>query len=328
MRTYKFHGKEETITEVVRLYESKKTTLEIATIIGKSRTLVCYYLKNAGIQTRKGGTRILSLQEDFFESIDSHEKAYWLGFLLADGHIPTAKRTIRLELKAFDREHISQFLKSVGSDSRIREAERRLKGVTNTSSWTILCSRRMAQSLISAGWNEFKKQGDCRIVQSVPDEFKPSLLRGLFDGDGCFMEERATFVDAHLSVVYWFQEQLVRLAGIRRAPVEPNPRGTSHIVKWSGGERLCRIRDFLYSTPGPFLQRKKDVACQYSVKVPSLEKTTEQSLISDGMKWCPKCEIRKNREQFSRSSRAPDKLYHVCKMCWNSKRDLMTPSRV
>ena len=315
MRTYNFSKQQDLVNLAVQEHANGSTTEEIAKKIGKSRITVFLYLKHAGISVKRGPKRSLSLQEDFFELINLHEKAYWLGFLLADGHIPK-NAMVRIELQVSDKHHLETLLKDVGSNSTVKFSQNTSKGTIHESARITLCSSKMKSDLILSGWEEFKKQGDCRIVQSVPDQFKPSLMRGLFDGDGCFMDERATFVDAHLPVVFWFQEQLIHFTQIRRAPIEPNPRGTSYVVKWSGGERLCTIRNFLYSTPGPFLQRKKDMANQYHVKVPTLEKTAKQKLIFDDMKWCPKCDTRKSRESFSRSSRAPDKSYHVCKTCW------------
>jgi hypothetical protein len=318
----KYHIRQDLIQESVRLYTEEKLTQEvISDQLCVSRPTICLWLKRAGvISIRNGPNRKFTLNESFFESISTHSQAYWLGFLLADGHIVSSNSTLRLELQSQDRHHIVAFLHGIGSNTHVRHSVRYLKGSENHSDWTILCSSKLINSLVDQGWNEFKKQGDCRIVREIPDMFKPSLMRGLFDGDGSFMRERATFVDMHLSIVYWFQEELVRLVSIRRAPISPNPRETSHVVKWSGGERLCQIRDFLYSTPGPFLQRKRDVADNYNVKVVTLEQTAKQSEVLDGMKWCPKCETRKIKDLFSKQSRTKDGLYHMCKTCWNDKR--------
>lgn len=317
-RTYEFKGMEKIIAGVVQQYISGMTPEEIAGKLGKSRTLIGLYLKSAGVKTRKGGKRQYSLNEEYFEKIDDHGKAYWLGFLLADGNVHPEKRSVRIGLQASDSHHLERFLEFVESNSHVRYVTRRTKGVEHEVAGVTLCSAKMARDLIDAGWSDFKKKGDVRIVQAVPDEFKPSLMRGLFDGDGSFMKERATFIDAHLSVVFWFQEQLVRLGNIRRGLITPNPGETSYVVKWSGGERLCAIREFLYSTPGPFLQRKKDRASIFQIKVRTLEETAKQASIQDGKKWCPKCESRKAYELFSKNSRTLDGLYSVCKDCWNA----------
>ena len=48
--------------------------------------------------------------ENFFEKIDSPRKAYWLGFLYADGCIASGKRSdIELSLQLSDKEHLQKF---------------------------------------------------------------------------------------------------------------------------------------------------------------------------------------------------------------------------
>ncbi len=252
--------------EAVRLYREEHLTQEaISERLDVSRPSVSMWLKAAGVpKERNGPDRTIQVDETFFREISSHESAYWLGFLLADGHIPiqrTGGKTLRLELQSRDREHIESFLRDLRCDAVIRHTVRQLKGSENHSDWTIICSGKLVDSLLAKGWQEFKKQGDLRIVEDVPTHLKPSLMRGLFDGDGCFMAERATFVDAHLSVVHWFQEELVKASReIKRSPVTPNPRGTSYVVKWSGRARLQAVVNHLYSTPGPHLRRKRETA--------------------------------------------------------------------
>ena len=47
--------------------------------------------------------------DTIFESIDTEEKAYWLGFLYADGSISSTNNTIELSLKSSDINHLIKF---------------------------------------------------------------------------------------------------------------------------------------------------------------------------------------------------------------------------
>src|SRR5271166_7037406 len=58
------------------------------------------------------------LNHSIFETIDSEEKAYWLGFLLADGSIQVRKnvqKIVKLALAIEDKEHLEKFKKFVNS---------------------------------------------------------------------------------------------------------------------------------------------------------------------------------------------------------------------
>ena len=52
---------------------------------------------------------------DFFEVIDTPEKAYWLGFLYADGSVSSKRNDVEISLKGFDIEHLYKFKKFVKS---------------------------------------------------------------------------------------------------------------------------------------------------------------------------------------------------------------------
>ena len=71
---------------------------------------------------RKAGVEVLSLQQlkqleyprnsNFFELIDTPTKAYWLGFLYADGYI-AKDNTIRINLKKDDEQHLKKFMQAI-----------------------------------------------------------------------------------------------------------------------------------------------------------------------------------------------------------------------
>ena len=56
-----------------------------------------------------------------FENIDTPEKAYWLGFIAADGcvYVREKNATIRIAIKSSDKEHLEKFKKFMESDVKI-----------------------------------------------------------------------------------------------------------------------------------------------------------------------------------------------------------------
>ena len=50
---------------------------------------------------------------NYFTNIDSSEKAYWLGFMYADGTVSSKTNTIALGLK--DEEHVEKFKQAIGA---------------------------------------------------------------------------------------------------------------------------------------------------------------------------------------------------------------------
>jgi hypothetical protein len=81
--------------------------------------------------------RKYSLNEDFFETIDSEAKAYWLDFLAADGHI--SDKAIILKLHNRDKTHVEKFRDALNSNAPITEA----KDVP--ASYINLCSKKLVE---------------------------------------------------------------------------------------------------------------------------------------------------------------------------------------
>lgn len=258
-RTYKFSKQQDLIKEVVKLYESGVSAPKIAKLINKSRPSVCLYLKQAGIQTRRRRTREILLNEQFFDKIDTHTKAYWLGFLLADGCVANKRRSVIIQLAVRDKQHLETLLTDMQCSAVIRtswKSDGRSKEKKHEAVSVTMCSVHMCTILHSMGWREFKTTGKTDILKSVKNEFRPSLMRGLFDGDGSSMQNRMTFTDAHLEPVIWFQESLVEAINMKRYPIAVVRDGVAFTLRLSGKQRLEKIRRYLYGAPGPRLLRK------------------------------------------------------------------------
>ena len=49
-----------------------------------------------------------------FETIDTEEKAYWLGFMYADGYIGASRYSVGINLSLKDIDHLKKFCKYMG----------------------------------------------------------------------------------------------------------------------------------------------------------------------------------------------------------------------
>lgn len=130
--------------------------------------------------------RKYTVNNAYFDQIDTPEKAYWLGFLWADGNISrtTARASgpnrLRLAQKWDELNHIKRFRAAISSTNPITPVYHADNGCT-VAQLDINC-RPLCQSLETYGFDIKSK----RI--HIPD-IKPELIhhfiRGYFDGDGC-----------------------------------------------------------------------------------------------------------------------------------------------
>lgn len=54
-----------------------------------------------------------------FENIDTEEKAYWLGFLYADGCVGSKESKVELSLAEKDLRHMEKFRSFIGIENKI-----------------------------------------------------------------------------------------------------------------------------------------------------------------------------------------------------------------
>ena len=121
--------------------------------------------------------KLYDLKEDYFDIINTNNKAYWLGLLLSDGTIykNNSSYTLGLTLLNEDSYLLSLLLNEINSDSKINI-------INNKYSNIKICNKRICESLISHGVVENKSM----IVKlpNVDETLLPHLIRGIFDGDG------------------------------------------------------------------------------------------------------------------------------------------------
>ena len=98
-----------------------KSQKEIGEIFNISQSQVGNILKKAGIKLPKSRLNMskLALDIDYFKTIDTPEKAYWLGFICADGCI--YKDGGKLTIMVKDREICEKFKAAIKSDHKISD---------------------------------------------------------------------------------------------------------------------------------------------------------------------------------------------------------------
>lgn len=129
-----------------------------------------------------------SVDVSFFSNIDTEEKAYWLGFIMADGAVVSTGRSIRFDiiLKQDDAEHLNKLNNALNSTYPVvlSSVIDKRTGSVNPKAELKINSVKFCRELIDAGV-QMKKTGHELIPGRVLKELYPAFIRGFFDGDGC-----------------------------------------------------------------------------------------------------------------------------------------------
>lgn len=102
------------IDEYIQMYDNKPSITKLSKKYNISAKTISDRLKSLGIKVINHQNKT-KFNESIFDSIDSEEKAYWLGFIFADGYISgynsNGKNDFHFEisLKGSDKEHLDKF---------------------------------------------------------------------------------------------------------------------------------------------------------------------------------------------------------------------------
>jgi len=167
----------------------KLNSRQIAKLAGVHYNIIQAWMKKHGIEFDKEVTNLSKRKytddTHYFDEIDTEEKAYWLGFLMADGSIN--RTTLSIALSGKDKSHLEKFLNGLDSDRKVYDYEQSFdkNGKTHKMSRIDIASFHLLGKLRSYGFEEKKSMKEV-IPNEITKELLRHFIRGYFDGDGCF----------------------------------------------------------------------------------------------------------------------------------------------
>jgi intein-encoded DNA endonuclease-like protein len=165
------------------LYALKNSTITIGSLYNVDPEVVRYWLKANGVDTSK---KKKQFDETAFEKIDNPDKAYWLGFIYADGYIATKDPILGISLHRRDEEHLNLFGQFLNSKYEVKRYSGKTSYGDVEYSRICLRSKKTKEDLIKLGVFEKKSLILKFPTESqVPEKFIWHFVRGYFDGDGC-----------------------------------------------------------------------------------------------------------------------------------------------
>lgn len=202
----------EITNEIVELANQGLSATEIAKILGIWRQTVYYKLKkiNRSIPNYHNS---LKFDNTVFDNIDTEEKAYWLGFLMADGYVSKNSNTVELSLKGDDNNHLSKYNDFIKNTQSIKFGKIVNKGKEYSRCRCAVTDNHFHNRLIELGCTPQKS-----LTLKFPDKnifAEESLIRhfirGYVDGDGCLSYTKTGRLTIEIIGTKEFLEEIVSL---------------------------------------------------------------------------------------------------------------------
>lgn len=236
---------------ILKLYNQKNSIEKISTILNISTNIVWNCLVEHDYKVNHYSK--YTLNKDAFKIIDTEEKAYWLGFLYADGYVNDAKG-LELTLAAKDLEHIKEFRKFMQSDSNITFQEA-------TNSYRLcLYSIELAKDLTRLGCYQNKSLTlKFPTEDQVPSHLIHHFMRGYFDGDGCISQNKKQKVFSVIGTSDFLDkyEEILLTALKKDTRNKRYKQGQAFSIVYGGNLQVNKIYNYLYNKATIFLKRKQ-----------------------------------------------------------------------
>lgn len=255
-------------SNIVKTNYLNKTMNELQELLpGKTKGDILAYCHKLGLtRTKKTCTR------DFFNVIDTEEKAYWLGFIFADGYISFSESNMKkgqlattyctgIKLQWSDREHLKKFNKSISGNYKVFKEISHPDGFrkkTTEAAKILVYSQQMYNDL-----NKYFDRDKTYTAKfpNIPEDLIRHFVRGYFDGDGCFTFTEKTFDIDFLGASKDFHDGLkdilLKYDFNFNTEIKINQHDTSmYYIHINKNLDKCRFLDWIYSDCHIYLDRK------------------------------------------------------------------------
>jgi len=260
----KGNKKEVNELEIISIYLSNNFTMdEICRKFGVSKHKIRKVLLSNSVESKS--SKKYNYYDDIFEKIDTEEKAYWLGFLFADGYVRKRKSNseLRLKLSSIDKKHLLKFKTFISPDDIpvvYEESKNKSKnGREYKKSKTFkisINSRKIVDDLIKLGC--VNKKSLIIEFPKIDSKLEHHFIRGYFDGDGSISYSKKIICVNFVSGSSLFLEKLSSILNIRSGCKLANLVGSSKIFKYlnyTTSDDINKIFKYLYDG-SIFLERK------------------------------------------------------------------------
>ncbi len=223
------------------------SSYKIANILKISQTTISGILRrnNIKIKGTKFYNRKYTINEDYFGNINSIDKAYFLGLLIADGSI--TKNNIKLSLQYKDIEILEKFKIYINSNAKIKN------GINKSINqrYIVFSSIKIVSDLKNLGL--IKNKTHHTYFPDIPEEYWSHFIRGVFDGDGCIAwgksdkTLRISIIGNNL-LIEKIQDILVKECLLKKNKLHNPKKCENNIVmmQYGGNKQIEKIYNYLY----------------------------------------------------------------------------------
>ena len=265
-------------TSLFEMYETGKyTAVDLSKIFPISNVAISGLLKRHGYKSKSQSElqRKYPVQEDFFDTIDTQEKAYVLGLLYADGYNDIDKNAVALGLKEDDKEILDKITKIIQPTKPLQfvhvSKKKKTKGFENSQDQyrLAIANKHISEKLVELGCGKAKTHTlKFPTEEQVPKYLQRHFIRGYFDGDGSVSgdKQKQFSIIGTIDFLIPLQETLIEELGFSKTKLDDRHKERKNNIRslrYCGINQCMTFRDWLYKDATIFMGRKKNIFDSY-----------------------------------------------------------------
>lgn len=256
--------------KILELYKEGYNQTQICELLQTSRTTVRTLLRENGISLLSNSKihQQFEINENYFEYIDTPQKAYILGLIYADGNIH--KNMVRLSLQEDDKEILEKIRRELQSTHPIKIIHYNTKNPSWKNQYCLsIVNKKLRDDLVLHGVTEAKS-----LTLTFPNTLSSDLynhfIRGYFDGDGYVSKNPK---EKRISII-GTEQFCLKIKDISESVLNVhcsisvchrNESSPTRALGIAGGKQVKKFLDWMYQDADLFIQRKfetyKNIYC-------------------------------------------------------------------
>lgn len=226
---------------------------------------------------------IYEYDDTYFNVIDTEHKAYWLGFIMADGCIVQKSKnkpslSLVINLMGSDDYHLEKFNKDLNGNLPVRHFKQKPVTINAANSIVHLDERDCCKIEVNSKWlclDLIKHGVDKRktLNEQIPlienIDLERHFIRGFFDGDGCFSavkpknrnrEYAKIFIASGEIIIDFIINRIYQSTGVL---MSKDTYGKLYRCNCQNEDGCLKIIKYMYEDATVYLDRKKELIDSY-----------------------------------------------------------------
>lgn len=236
-----------------------KSLTEVAKKYKITRKILTRWVNLSNFVILPNRSKHLNYNENLFSKIDTEEKAYWLGFIFADGYV-SDNNNFEISLGIKDKSHLLK-LSNLISKNITEDSFRCRLGIKN---------KKLVEDLNKYGVIP-RKSLILKFPTNINNLLISHFIRGYFDGDGCIYYGKSELRSSSMSVTLLgtlnMLQNIEKHSNIKVSyQHDKRHHQDCHSFRISKTIDIIKILDYMYKDSTIYLDRKYEKYCRLRQK--------------------------------------------------------------